>query len=103
MVKNKPDQKMIWMVSSFVLGALFILSFFVSSFGIEGVTGGTTKASLESQIEAYLENSIGGDVEILEVEKVSGVYKIKFKVNDEENEIFVTKDGKLMFLNFVGL
>ena len=98
------DTRFIWIVSTAVLGILLVVSIFTNSFGITGITGSTTKDNIKIDVESYLESSLGGDVEVLEVDEISGVYKVKFRANGGEiKEVFVSKDGELMFLNFVQL
>ena len=87
-----------WKTSTVVLG-IILLVFLFSNFS--GLTGSTVTGSVDSESEAgelaseffntKLSNNPG---EIVNIEKISGVYQIVFSVNGEEVPLYFTLDGK---------
>jgi len=94
--KEKKFSVNYWMVATFVLAILLIISLIHTRF--TGSAVGVNKAGeiVKNYIEDYFESSgIKGDVVINDVEEVSGLYEIEFSVNGRPaGKIALSKDGK---------
>jgi len=85
-----------WKTSTVVLGVI-LLVFLFSNFS--GLTGSTVTGSVVSESEAgntlvNLAKAQIGDIEIIDVEKESGLYKIFYSSSQGEGEVYLTLDGK---------
>ena len=97
----KRGNKSIWIISVIVLGGLLLISFFTSNFGINEVTGGTTKESIESKVRDFIYTLVPSDVDvkILDIKEENGMYKVAVFVDNEEMSVYISKDSELIFLN----
>ncbi|MAG52691.1 MAG: hypothetical protein CMH62_01895 [Nanoarchaeota archaeon] len=95
------ENKSIWIISVIVLGGLLLISFFTSNFGINEVTGGTTKESIESKVRDFIYTLVPSDVDvkILDIKEENGMYKVAVFVDNEEMSVYISKDSELIFLN----
>jgi len=80
-----------WILSTFVLG-IFVLILMVGSFG--GITGGIVDEGVAGDALAKLAKEQIGDIEILNVEQESGLYKIFYSSEQGSSSAYLTLDGK---------
>jgi len=77
-----------------VLTGLLAVSIITS--GYSGITGFLTSEQAAQKVINYLDE-IGYPATLVDVEEVSGVYKVNIEIEEEILPIYVSKDGSLMF------
>jgi len=80
-----------WIASTFLLG-IFMLIILIT--GFSGITGGTVSEGDVGDAFAEFAKSQIGDIEIINVEKESGLYKIYYFSRQGDGIVYVTLDGK---------
>lgn len=91
-----------WVVSTIVLGLIVMIFLVTSLSNITGntITGKATGIDLVSAEEAsasvleLAQGSLGDSVEVLGVNKTSGLYEVILSVEGQELPVYVTLDGK---------
>lgn len=79
-----------WIVSTFVMGAIVMVLLFSSG----GLTGGVISADAAGDIIIDLAKAQLPDIEIVNVEKEDGLYKIDYSSSQGDSFIYLTLDGK---------
>lgn len=93
---NLPKNKILknfWMFTTLILGVVLIVS-------LLGGNSGSNMMDITGNAIKYIgEDLLGGesDINLLETEEVSGVYKMRLDIESQEIITYVTKDGKLFF------
>jgi len=90
-----------WMVSTFVLLIILVVSL-TQSFNFTGkFLGGTTQDDIAKKTADFINENLvaeGTSITVVSVEEISGMYKITTDYRGTEIPVFVTKDGSYMFL-----
>ena len=97
----KKTKKNNWKIASFVLGVLFIVSI-ISSTGLLSISG---NAAAIDAVE-FINNELlqGQTIATLEdVTKENGLTKAVINIEGQATPIYISKDGKLMFLQAIPL
>ncbi|MFQ6055824.1 MAG: hypothetical protein ACE5J3_07580, partial [Methanosarcinales archaeon] len=88
-----------------ILSGLLILSVMTKGYSIltGSVTGYITAEGAGQRVIDYLNKEVlqGATATLVDVEEVSDVYKINVNIQGETYPLYVSKDGKLMFLQAV--
>jgi len=103
--KEKKRRISIWVISTIVIALLLIISIFTHGFGISGITGAATKDVGET-VKTYIEENLvepGTEVEVKNVEKENGLYKLTINIQGQEFDSYVSEDGKLLFPSVVDM
>jgi hypothetical protein len=93
-----------WKVSSFALSFLLIVSIIIGNSGIP-VSGTTGNAVAENAIEFINTNLLQGQAtaELGEVTNEEGLVKAEITVMDQTMNIYMTKNGNLLFLQAINM
>lgn len=92
-VRNNP-----WMVSTFVLGILFLVALFVASSGGLGTGATVSEQEIGQKVLAALNKQTGGGVTLGPVAREGGLYKVTVTYQGDEVPVYATLDGtKLAF------
>jgi len=103
--KEKKRRISIWMISTIVIVLLLIISIFTNGFSIGGITGATTK-DVEESVKNYIEENLvepGTIIEIKNIEKENGMYKMTLNIQGQEFDSYVSEDGKLLFPSVIDM
>lgn len=89
-----------WVIVSLILFLALVSSIFGEGFGIKNILKGSSsdkvaEATLEFINQKFF--SDGASASLVESLKANGLYKIKFKVDEQEFESYVSSDGKILF------
>jgi len=91
-----------WKISTFVLILILIIVIVFSGFNPLSLTTGNAVA--QNAVSFINTNMLQGQTATVEdVSSISGVYKASINIQGQPAEVYVTKDGKLMFLQAVPL
>ncbi|MCX8159126.1 MAG: hypothetical protein N3D20_02440 [Candidatus Pacearchaeota archaeon] len=82
----------IWVISTIVLAIVLVIVLVLKSGGITGSV--ISEKEISDKVSSFAKSY--GDLEVLSVEKESGLYKVNVKFNGEEMPIYVTLDGKYL-------
>jgi len=91
-----------WKISTFVLILILIVVVATSGFSPTFTTGNTVAKNAVTFINTNLLQG-GSTAELGEVSSTSGVYKADLLIQGQPAEVYITKDGKLMFFQAVPL
>lgn len=95
-----------------VIATVSIGGYFIYKNNTNNVEGGTTQGNLlspqaaaEKAINFINQNLLSGGVtaSIIEVVEDNGLYKLELKVLEEEHTSYVTKDGKILFIQGIDM
>lgn len=92
-----------WIISTFVLGILAAILIVGSVSG--GITGKIISEDEVAELAlSFVESQIGGEIEILDVSKESGIYKIDFESEKiGVSSVYLTLDGKYFISGLMSL
>jgi hypothetical protein len=91
-----------WKISTFVLILLLIIVAATSGFSPTFTTGNSVAETAVNFINTNLLQG-GATAELGEVSSASGVYKANLIIQGQPAEVYITKDGKLMFFQAIPL
>jgi len=85
-----------WILSTFVLGVLALILLIGNFPGMTGgvITGGAVDEGVAGDVLVKLAKEQIGDIEILNVEQESGLYRISYSSEQGEGIVYMTLDGK---------
>lgn len=94
-----------WMVSTLVLVVIVLV---VVGFSLTGkaTAGAVPSGEIGNKVKAYVEDNLlptGGTIDVINVSETNGVYLITTSYQGREIPIYMTKDGKYMFLSAVDI
>jgi len=85
-----------WKTSTVVLGVILLVFLFSNFSGLTGstVTGSVVGEKVAGDTLVNLAKTQIGDIEIINVEKESGLYKVSYSSSQGDGEVYLTLDGK---------
>jgi hypothetical protein len=91
-------------VSAFLLAVLLYQNFVPGAYSFNnGSVGGTmSKEDAANKTITYIKDNLaspGTEFTLTGSEEKSGVYEVSFDVMEQKEKVYVTKDGKILFLN----
>ncbi len=100
--------KNLWMISTFILLAFtLVLIAYPQLFGgmrttgQAAVVGGLTEQQAADKAVDYINNNLvqTGEATLVDVEEMSGIYKVTTSYQGNQIDVYVTRDGKWLFPN----
>ncbi|MFH1439211.1 MAG: thioredoxin domain-containing protein [Candidatus Woesearchaeota archaeon] len=104
-----------WMFAALILGLLLIILLGMKAFGIGVGDSGIGSGALDGELSLdkatdkalnVINNNLlqpGTTAEIKSKDEESGMYKMSISVSDQDFDNYITRDGKLLFLNPIDL
>lgn len=85
-----------WILATFVLGLVALILIVGKFSGLTGsaITGSVVAGDDAGGMIIDLVKTQGGNAELVNVIKESGLYKVEFSVDGEQSQVYVTLDGK---------
>jgi len=97
---SKKIKKDYWMYLTLIMGLLLITSIFSNSFSF-----GSSSKIAEKTVDFINNNLLQPDTQakLISVNKEGNLYKLNIDISGEQMEVYVSKDGKLLFTNAINL
>ncbi len=91
-----------WMIATFVLGILFVVTLFVKS-GPTGTGNVVSEQEVSQNILAYLNSQVEGGVELDSISRDKGLYKLMVTYQGQTIPLYATLDGTSLVSDLVSL
>lgn len=93
-----------WMVSTFVLGILFLIALFVATTGSSSITGDVVSSEEVGQkVLTALNAQTGGGVTLGSVAQEGGLYKVTVSYQGDSVPVYATLDGTKLAFQVIAL